>query len=109
MPELEADDTGGVVIAGAYAHLIEVELRYRGPDPRVYVGPDDVVTRVAAATTVSPLQRKLDAGEPVVVPGWRLGGGRGLRLEFPHLTGRASVRVYPDDRVELSADESDAV
>lgn len=99
----------GVVIAGAYAHLVNKESQHRGPDPRtvMYVSPADVVTQVIANRAPSALQRKLDAGDPVVVPGWRLPGGRGLRLEHPQLCGRAAVRVYPDDRVELTADNID--
>jgi len=99
-----------VVIPGAYAHLVDKESQHRGPDPRMvmYVSPIDVVTQVIANRAPSALQRKLDAGEPVVVPGWRLPGGRALRQRHPQLCGRAAVRVFPDDRVVPTEDEIDA-
>lgn len=97
-----------IVIPGAYAHLIDKESQHRGPDPRtvMYVSPADVVTIVDRAP--SALQRKLDRGEPVVVPGWRLPGGRALRRQHPELCGRAAVRVFPDDRVVPTEDTIDA-
>jgi hypothetical protein len=95
-----------IVIPGAYGHLVDKESQHRGPDPRVYVSPTDVVTVVNRAP--SALQRKLDRGEPVVVPGWRLPGGRALRRQHPELCGRAAVRVFPDDRVEPTEDTIDA-
>lgn len=98
--------TPGVTLLGAWQHLVTKEAQHRGPDPRVYVSPTDVVTIVNRAP--SALQRKLDRGEPVVVPGWRLPGGRALRRQHPELCGRAAVRVYPDDRVEPTEDTIDA-
>ena len=93
----------GLVIAGAYEHLCEVELRFRAPDPRVYMSPRGEVSPVAAAidAPVSPLGRALDAGEPVVVPAWKVRGRHLYRGDHPWLgAAGAAVIVYPDDRVE---------
>ena len=72
------------------------------------MAPQIVVLVVTVNRAPSALQAKLDAGEPVVVPGWRLPGGRALRRQHPELCGRSAVRVFPDDRCELTSDRIDA-
>jgi hypothetical protein len=98
-----------ITILGAWQHLVAREARHRGtPDPRIYVAPDGAVTQVIADRAPSALQQKLDRGEPVVVPGWRLPGGRALRRQHPELCGRSAVRVFPKDRVEPTEDKIDS-
>ena len=97
-----------VIIPGAWQHLVDTEAQHRGLDPRVYVSPAGDVTQVIANRAPSALQAKLDAGEPVTVPGYRLPGGRALRRRHSELCGQAAVRVYPDDRCELTCDRIDA-
>lgn len=101
-----ADDAD--VLPGVYDRL--AETTYRGVDPRIYVSPEDEVTTVQGALAVtSPLLRKLDANQPVVVPKWRIRGNSnpGARQQFPWLAGAGNVLVFPDDRIaptDLDAD-----
>ena len=101
-----ADDAD--VLPGVYDRLSAAT--YRGVDPRVYVSPENEFTTVEAALAVtSPLIRKLDAGEPVTVPKWRIRGNSnpGARQRYLWLAGPGCVRVFPDDRIEPTDDEMD--
>jgi hypothetical protein len=88
------------------------ERTYRGVDPRVYVSPEDECTEVQAATAVtSPLNRALDANEPVRVPKWRITGhsNPGLRQRYPWMAGPGCVRVHPNDTVVETDDDADGM
>lgn len=109
MPLADDDDLiVGDVLPGCYERLSAAT--YRGVDPRIYVSPEDEVRTVQAPRAVtSPLIRALDAGEPVVVPKWRIRGNSnpGARERFPWLAGPGCVRVWPDDRIEETDEQAD--
>jgi hypothetical protein len=96
-------------VAGLYAHLLDRERRRcAGPDPRVHLSPGNTAERAAALTVTerrSPRLDKLEAGEPVVVAGWEVGGGRALRQQVPWLDGNVTVKVHADDTIELAGDD----
>ena len=101
-----ADDAD--VLPGVYERL--AAATYRGQDPRCYLDPEGRVAEVQAALAVhSPLLDRLDANLPVVVPKWRITGTSNpeARQQFPWLSGPGCVRVWPDDRIELTGDEAD--
>jgi len=52
---------------------------------------------------------KLEAGEPIVVTGWEVGGGRPLRHRIPWLNGRVLVRVRSDDTIEPTEELWDSI
>lgn len=69
----------------------------------MHLSPDNTALQVAALTVTqrrSPRLDRLEAGEPVVVAGWEVGGGRSLRHQIPWLDGGVTVKVYRDDSIE---------
>lgn len=93
-------------VDGLYAHLLDRARRSCSrPDPRCYLAPDGGAVQVAALLANprrSVRLNKLEAGEPVVVAGWEIGGSRSLRQRIPWLNGRVHVKVRCDDSIELT-------
>jgi len=98
-------------VPGLYQHLLDVALHScAGPDPRVYVSPDNTPLQVAALLVTqrrSPRLELLEAGLPVVVAAYEVTGNwhPGLRQQVPWLSGRGNVKVRPDDTIEPTDEE----
>src|SRR5689334_21511149 len=103
MPRVSDGDGDALRVAGIYRRLLEREREAsnNGDPRRVYADP----ARPEEGFTMYPtaLFRRLDAGEPVRVPWWWLGGStvpdqriRRLKREDRSITGRI---VRSDDTV----------
>jgi hypothetical protein len=106
MPLLElGDDAEGCRLPGVYRALLAKDCeQFAGPDPRLVLEMDPTEwehlkgqgRREAAAL----LERQLEAGEPLIVPRWRLGGH--------NIPTPAGVPMFADRSIkwfEVSADD----
>ena len=79
MPRAEHGDGGGYVLPGVYRTLLDKDCeRGAGPDPRLYLEMDaedwEQMKARGRAAADQLLAERLEAGEPLVVPRWRIGG-----------------------------------
>ena len=103
MPRAEGDD-GVYRLPGLYASLLEHERA--NVDPRLYYGIKDPLEQWWARETaprVHPqLVKRLEAGEPVTIPHWRIGGNTWPQARDWPIYRDRSVRaweVHADDVV----------
>ena len=100
-------------VDGLYSHLLDRARRNcSGPDPRVYLSPDGGLTEVRALLA-NPRRSvrldKLEAGEPIVVAGWEVGGDRRLHQDAPWLCGQGRAKVRSDDTIEPTDEPWDRI
>ena len=92
---------GGWRVPGVYRALLEWERgsdARHGGDPREILSPPGVVSRPVFRRSRLLLDA-LEAGEPVTVPGWRLGGHGAPRVPIPR-----ELRCWPN-RFVVSPDD----
>jgi hypothetical protein len=94
-------NTPGVTLLGAYRTLLEIDCRHATePDPRLYLLVETAEQMVeweqlkarGRGQAAVMLEELLAAGEPLIVPRWRIGGN--------HVPQPADVPMFRDRSIE---------